>query len=203
MPDDMISTAEPVFSALDTDTITPDGSPRSYTLRVPSYRQANAVRRLLRQIAGTDFVQAVLLDTLREVMRQIAPPNLAEVLAQIDEAEATPEDRRAQARLQVIEAAAMPVPAYAEMVDRRDRYVEQMPVVRLRHMLVDWRGPGLPPFATVGGLAPEDIDDIIPAPEFAALARRAESLLVVGRAMVGNSGAPTTSPATPPISPEG
>jgi hypothetical protein len=80
----------PVFSALDTEEFTPPGSPRTYVLGVLNYRQRAAFTRDMRRSCGDRPDRAVMLAVLRECLRELAPANLDDALATVDEAEAAP-----------------------------------------------------------------------------------------------------------------
>lgn len=186
----------PVFSALDTEEFTPPGSPRTYMLGVLNYRQRAAFTRDMRRSCGDRPDRAVMLAVLRECLRELAPANLEDALATVEEAEAAPEDAGAQARLGVLERAVLEMPAYAALVEARMRYHEELPWISARHALRGWSGPGLPPFGQFGGLVPDALLDAIPAPELSAIGARADVLIWLGRSAEGNSAAPSPSPAT-------
>lgn len=199
---DIMSQA-PVFSALEAEAFTPPRSPRTYHLAPLSYRERNAMRREMRRAGGDRPDRAVMLAVMREALRQIAPANLDDALAQIDEAEAAPDDMAAQARLAVLERAVSTVPAYAELVESRIRYQEAWPWVSVRFALRGWEGPGLPPFTRVGGLVPESLLDAIPAAELEVVAARADELIWLGPSAEGNSEAPSPLPENQAPTPEG
>ncbi len=199
-----IAPADPVFSMLDTVSFQPPRSPRTYTLSPLSYRERNRLRRALRAEAGEPPDRPVMLGVLREVMAEIAPENLAEVLAQIDAAEADPTDRAAQARLAVLERAARHVPAYAELLEAQLAYNEAMPVLTVRFAMRGWSGPGLPAFdAAADGLVRHDLLEYVPAAELDAIAARANVLIWLGPDAAGNSAGLSPSPESPPPTPEG
>lgn len=197
-----IMQAEPVFSLLDTVAFTPPSSPRTYHLSPLSVRERNRLRRMLREITDPPD-RAVMLGVLRECLIEIQPANLAEALAQVDEAEAAPDDKAAQARLAVLERAARNIPAYAELLEAQLLYSETQPWLTARFCLRGWSGPGLPDFCREGELVPENLMDAIPAAEFDAIAGRANVLIWLGPSAVGNFAAPSPSPAPPTPTPEG
>jgi hypothetical protein len=195
----METTSAPVvFSASDTETVTPPGSPRRYTLGVLSYRQRHAFQRELRQRGLRRTEPAVMLGVLREVMQQIAPANLPEVLAWIDEFEADPASEAAKARMVPIEHAARNVAAYADLLEANIAYDEEYAWRSVGRCLRGWSGPGLPDFRRDGDLVPDDLLDMIPAHEFFALASRADQMIWLGKSAAGNSGAPSPAPETQP-----
>lgn len=160
------------------------------------------MQREMRKAGGDRPDRPVMLAVMREVLREINPANLNEALAQIDEAEAAPDDVAAQARLAVLERAAATVPAYAELIEARVRYQEAWPWVSARFALRGWSGPGLPAFQRVDGLVPEHLMDAIPAAELTAIGARADVLIWLGPSAEGNSEARSPSPASPTPSPE-
>ncbi len=193
----------PVFSALDTVAYTPPRSPRTYLLSPLSYRERNRLRRAIREEAGDPPDQAVMFGVLRQVLHDLAPANLGEALAEVDAAEAAPDDRAAQARLAVLERAARQVPAYAELLEARLRYNEASPFLTLQYALRGWSGPGLPAFQRINDRVPDGLLDALPAAELEAVATRAQVLIWLGPDAEGNSAAPSPSPASPAPSPEG
>ena len=198
-----IMPADPVFSVLDTVAFTPLRSSRTYRLSPLSYRERNRLRRAVLDEAGDPPDRAVMLGVLRECLAAMQPDNLAEALAQVDEAEASPDDKPAQARLAVLERAARHVPAYAALIDDRVRYNEAQPWITASFALRGWAGEGLPPFRREGDRVPDDLLDAIPAAELDAIAGRAMVLIWLGPSAEGNFEAPSPSPASPAPTPEG
>ena len=188
----------PVFSALDAEDFTPPRSPRTYRLAPLSYRQRTVMRREMRRAGGHAPDRSVMLSVLRECLTVLQPDNLDVLLAQVDDAEAAPDDVRATAKLAVLEHAAMGVQAYADMIDARIRYNEAMPWVSARFALRGWSGPGLPAFERVDGMVPEALLELLPAAELDAIGSRATVLIWLGPSAEGNSVAPSPAPAIPP-----
>lgn len=197
--------ASVVFSVLDTAAFTPPRSPRTYHLSPLSYRERNRLKRAVLDQAGSPPDRQVMLGVLRQCLTELAPANLAETLAWVDEAEADePGDNKpAQARLAVLERTARAIPAYAELIDARIAYNEVQPWLTVAHALRGWDGPGLPPFRREGDAVPDALLEAIPAAEFDAIASRAMALIWLGPSAEGNSVAPTPSPESPAPSPEG
>jgi hypothetical protein len=192
-----------VFSARETEWLTPPGSPRSYLLQPLTYRERSAMRRELRRVGGIPPERAALLEGMREALRQVQPANLDACLAIVDEAEATPDDAGIQARLALVEQAVVDVPAYAALTDAQVRHNDAVPYVAARHGLRDWRGPGLPAFVRVDGVVPEDLLEELPAAEIGIVGWRAYVLAMLGRSAEGNSVALSPSPESPTPTPEG
>ena len=161
------------------------------------------MQRAMRRAAGAQPDRAVLMDVLREAIREIQPANLDQCLAEIDAAEATPEDRAAQARVAVIENAVAEVPGYAAFQDSIARHIEAKRYVTVQFALRGWSGPGLPPFFRVDGMVPDKLMDALPAAEVDALYNEAAELIWLGPSAVGNSEAPSPSPESPAPSTEG
>jgi DNA-binding transcriptional regulator YdaS (Cro superfamily) len=195
--------SEPVVSALDAQWFQPERSPRRYRIAPLSYRQRNAMQRDIRRTGGPEIDRAVMIDVLRHALRELAPENLAELLATVDAAEATPEDRTLQAQMSVIEHAVAGVSAYDEMQEKHIRHREALVLCTLRHSLRGWDGPGLPLFLLQDGMVPDDLLDAIPAAELDAVFGQARVLHYLGPDAVGNSEAPSPSPASPAPTPEG
>jgi hypothetical protein len=200
---DILPTENVVFSVSDTVPCTPPESPRTYQLAALSYRQRVAMLRDLRREGGIPPNRATLLAGLREALRQVAPDNLGECLATIDEAEGAPDDPAAQARLRLVELAAVDVPAYAALLDAQARWSESLPMVAARHALRGWSGPRLPPFAAEAGLVPPELLDLVPSNELEHIGNRAYLLAVLGRGAEGNSARVSPSSEIPALSTEG
>lgn len=201
---DIMSPA-PVISALDAETFQPPRSPRSYRIAPLTWRQRGAMMRDIRRAGAPPVDRAVAMDSLRAAVRELAPANEAELLAEIDAAEADTagEDAAAQARIAVIEYAVAAVPAYAAMQDAQQRHVEVSRWMTVKRALRGWDGPGLPAFATTADGVPDDLLDAIPAAEFELIFNRAQVLIWLGPSAEGNFAPPSPSAATPTPSPEG
>lgn len=206
--DDM--TAAPVFSAHDLVAFSPPDRPRTYRLAPLTYRERITFRAALAREAGMRPSSQDVSNALRTALREIAPANLDEALAVVDDADAAreaadagPDDTtlkaklaEAQARLAVIITACMDVPVYAELRAAGERWTGMAPWVACRHALRDWEGPGLPPFQRNKGLVPEELLDAMPASEIAAVGWRSFLLVSLDRSAEGNSAAPSPSPTT-------
>ena len=82
-------TAPPVFSAHDLVAFTPPGSPRTYRLAPLTYRERIAFRTALAREAGMRPSPQDVSNGLRTALREIAPTNLDEALAVVDDADAS------------------------------------------------------------------------------------------------------------------
>ena len=140
---------------------------------------------------------------LRSAVQEIAPDNAPALLADIDAAEATPDDAGAQTRLASIEAIAAEVPIYAALLAARERYLGTLPWVAARHALRGWDGPSLPPFRRERGSVPADLLDALPDAEIDAIGWKASALMQPNASAEGNSAAPSPSPETPAPTTEG
>lgn len=199
----MLDATPVVFSARETEWLTPPGSPRSYLLQPLTYRERSAMRRELRRVGGIPPERAALLEGMREALRQVQPANLDACLAIVDEAEAAPDDAGVQARLALVEQAVVDVPAYAALTDAQVRHNDAVPYVAARHGLRDWRGPGLPDFARVDGVVPDALLEELPAAEIGIIGWRSYVLAMLGRSAEGNSAALSPSRESPMPTPEG
>lgn len=189
--------SDPVFSRRDAVPFVPDGSPRAFTIAPLTFRERQAYRADVARECGVFPQRAQLIAALRAAIHEAAPGNAADLLADIDAAEATPEDADAQARLTAIEATAAEVPVYAALLAARERYLGTLPWVAARHTIRGWEGPGLPPFRRDRGVVPAALLDAIPDAEIDAIGWRAIALMHPGGDAEGNSGAPSPSPETP------
>jgi hypothetical protein len=193
----------PIFSALDTIDFTPPDSPRTYTLAPLTYRERQAYRRDLRIYGGVQPDRAVVMAGIRDALRQVAPANLDECLAIVDEAEAALGDEGTAARLAVVEQAIVDVPSYQAINQAQQRWRDAAPFVSAMHALRGWDGPGLPRFARDGGRVPEALLDHVPPLDMAAVGWRAFGLIHIGPDAEKNFEAPSPSPATPAPTTEG
>jgi hypothetical protein len=189
--------SDPVFSRRDAVPFTPDGSPRSYLIAPLTFRERQAFRADLAREGGLYPPRDQMLEALRAAVAEIAPGNAHELTAAIDAASAAPDDAALQARLAAIEAACAAVPAYAEMLAARQRYLGMLPWVAARHGLRGWDGPGLPPFTRVRGLVPADLLDLLPGEEVEAVGWRASALMHPGADAEKNSAGLSPSPESP------
>lgn len=161
------------------------------------------MQRDIRRTGGPEIDRAVMMDVLRHALRELAPDNLDACLATIDAAEATPEDRTLHAQMSVIEHAVAGVSAYDAMQEKHIRHREALVLCTVRHSLKGWEGPGLPGFALVDGLVPDTLLDAMPAAELDAVFAHSRVLHYLGPDALGNSEAPSPSPASPAPTPEG
>ena len=197
-----LATNEPVLSALEAEAFSPSNTARVYRIAPLTYRQRSAMQRDIRRAGGIPVDRAVVFDVLRQAVRELDPANIGECLAEIDGAEATPEEPALQARIAVIEHAVAALPAYAAMQDAIATHAEERRWHTVRHALRGWSGPGLPPF-DVGpdGLVPDDLLNEIPANEFDGIFERASILIGLGKSAEGNSAALSPSPESPAPTP--
>jgi hypothetical protein len=179
----------PVTSRDELVEFIPPGSPRSYTLAPLTYRQRQAFRADMAREGGIYPSRGQLLETIRRVVRELAPSNAAELLEMVDaaEADAPGDDADLQNRLSGLEASIATQPAYAALVAARVQYTGMIPFVAARHALRGWEGPGLPDFARdARGLVPEDLLEGIPQAELQAIGNKAADLMQPAEAASGN-----------------
>jgi len=171
-------------------------SSRPYDLAPLTFTQRAAFRAEHSRMAGFYPTQDQMFDALRAVITANSPANADELLAQIDRAEAAPEDAQAQANLSAIEAACAGT-AYGNMLAARRLNLELLPFVAARHALRGWEGPGLPPFTKDGaGILPTELLDLLPADEVSMLGWRASDLMSPGKSTAGNLPPPSSSPGS-------
>ena len=192
----------PVFSRRTVEAFQPEGSPRTYQLAPLTFRERQAARAEVARIAGGFPSQAEMVAGLRAAIREAAPANLAEVLAIVDAAEATPDDADVIARLRAIEASVATFPVYADLVAARRHYLGVLPWVAARYALRGWEGEGLPPFRRVLGAVPEDLLELLPDDDIEAIGTRADQLARVAASAEGNSAGLSPSPESPTLSTE-
>lgn len=162
-----------IVSRLDPIEVAPVGSGRSYIINALSWRERAALEAdLTREGGGQVFPQQVR-EARRAALKELAPDNLPELLAVLDEAEAddlepgSPEVADLNRRLQVINAATAMVPGYAALLAQNARRSALLPFLAARYGLRDWSGPGLPPFARLRGVVPDALLEQVPESEIA------------------------------------
>ena len=191
-----------IISRRDLIEVAPQGSGRVYTIAPLTFRERAAMKAELVKEAGQPAFREQLLATRRAALRELAPDNLPELIAVLDEAEAitepvdTPESRDLAAKVSLIDAAAMEVPAYAELVSRNYRSVYLTPLVAAKYGLRGWRGEGLPPFKRVRGVVPDDLLDVLLPNELEEVGWAVWNAAHVSGAQEKNSAAPSPLPAS-------
>lgn len=193
----------PVTSAEALEFHTPAGSPNTYSLAPLSYPERTRFRAHLIRVAGSYPNDQTVRLALRVAVQATSPGNAAEILAQIDLAEAEPGNLSAQVQVAAIENACSTVPALADLLSRRQFHVEMIPWVVAQYGLRGWAGPDLPEFERdKSGLVPEALLELLPPDDLSSLGYRLNSLTRVNRRAEGNSGSPSPSPATPKPAPK-
>lgn len=192
----------PIASARDLVEFQPPGSPRRYTLAPLTFRERLAYRAAMTREAGEYPSDALMFLAMRGAVRELARlealTNHAELLALIDAVQAAgPEDVDLRAQGAALEMMIGRVPAYNEMIQARQRWMEMVPFVAARHALRGWEGPGLPEFARAGEVVGEALMEALYATgDLQDVGWRAQMLMQPGRAAEGNSASPSPSPAT-------
>lgn len=194
-------TETPIVSARDLVEFQPPGSPRRYTLAPLTFRERLAYRAAMTREAGEYPSDALMFLAMRGAVRELEKrgelTNAAELLTLIEAVQAAgPEDVDLRAQGAALEMMLGRVPAYNEMIQARQRWMELVPFVAARHALRGWDGPGLPEFARVGDAVPEALMEALYATgELQDVGWRAQALMQPGRAAEGNSASPSPSPA--------
>ena len=200
----------PVFSRRQPVEFTPDGSPRTYTLAPLTYLQRQAFLTDMALAGAVYPQQQQMVAAIRAALAELAPANLAELLAAVDAFEQLPDDPAERggdapgilAHMAAIEAAIGAVPVYARLVAQRRTFLGMQPWHAARHALRGWSGPDLPEFRRVAGLVPDDLlEAVAELGDLAAVGWRATDLMQPGPAAAGNFEPPSQSSETPAPSP--
>lgn len=191
----------PVFSARVAEPYRPAGSPRTYMIAPLTYLERQALRAAMARNGATIPDSARMIQAVRTALREVMPPNLAELLRLVDLAEELPDDADAQARLAAVEAAVADVPVYAELRAAHERAMGLWPYLAAQHALRGWEGPQLPPFARHRGLVPDQLLELLPDFELQSIGWHAVSLMRLSGSAEKNSGPPSPSPETPADTP--
>lgn len=196
MPDINPPAAVVVFSRRGTEQYSPPGSAAIYTLAPLTYRERQAMRADMTR-AGYHYPSpGQVLAALRAAIREVAPDNAADLLALVDAHEATPDDADVNARLLALEMTMAGVPVYAELAAMRAAYLSMVPWYAFRHGVRGWSGEGMPDYRREREAIPADLMDELPPDDIADVGWRADSLSAPSPAAVGNSAAPSPSPAS-------
>ncbi|MBU8540808.1 hypothetical protein [Falsiroseomonas tokyonensis] len=196
----------PILSRDDSVWHQPPGSPRRYLLAPMTRRERNLFRRAMVIEGAVMHSNERILEGLRFAVQELAPANLDEVLALIDEAEAEQKERQADpagqagpatARLVPIEAAARAVPAYATLLADRSFFMATYPAVAARFALRGWEGPGLPEFQRRNGEAAADALEAVPDDDLTSLGIEAYRMAFLSQDAEKNCAAPSQSDGTP------
>jgi hypothetical protein len=117
-------------------------------------------------------------EALRDALRDLAPANLEELLAVLDEFDALqaagepiPPDMARER--EVIVLAALKVPHYAAVYAAEQAYWSMMPFFILRRALRGWQGDGLPPFAAKRGQVDQRLIEQLPEADLPRLGNEA------------------------------
>jgi hypothetical protein len=142
-----------------------------------------------------------LRGALRDGLRELAPDNLAELLALLDQAEAAEDAGEAVAddlrrQREIVALSCMQVPHYAALRAAEEFYWGMMPLVILRRALRGWSGPGLPDFSRQRGQVPAVVIDELPQGDIMALGNRAWLLTYLPASAGNDSGAQSPAPET-------
>jgi hypothetical protein len=137
-------------------------------------------------------MRAELLEGLASAMKELAPDNLADLLAVIARAEAAQGDgadpmaKADEDALRVMESAARQVPAYAAMLADQVRWFSMMPLVTARHALRGWNSDLLPPFQRLRGLVPDELLEECGEEDLSIIAAAAIDMMQVTKAQEKN-----------------
>jgi len=137
-------------------------------------------------------MRAELLEGLASAMKELAPDNLADLLAVIARADAAQADgaeplaKADEDALRVMESAARQVPAYAAMLKDQVRWFSMMPLVTARHALRGWNSDLLPAFQRVRGLVPDEVLEECGEEDLSIIAGAAIDLMQVTKAQEKN-----------------
>lgn len=200
----------PIFSRRQPVDFTPPGSPRTYSLAPLTYLQRQTFLADMARHGASYPSQSQMLAAVRAALAELAPDNLAELLAAVDAFEQLPDDPDLlggdapgiRARMTAIEAAIGGVPVYANLVAQRSGFLGLQPWFAAAHALRGWDGPDLPPFVRVAGRVPDDVLEALhELGELSAVGWRATDLMQPGPSAAKNSEPPSRSSETPAPSP--
>jgi hypothetical protein len=133
-----------------------------------------------------------LLAGLASALKELAPDNLADLLAVIARAEAAladgaePMAKADEDALRVMESAARRVPAYSAMLADQVRWFSLMPLVTARHALRGWNSDLLPAFARTRGLVPDALLEECGEEDLSIIAAAAMDMMQVTKAAEKN-----------------
>lgn len=181
----------PVFSRREPVIVDVEG--RRYTVAALTWLQRVAFRAELTTASGVYPSQDQLAAALRAALTDLAPGNLAELLPIIDAATDGDTDPAMLSQLAAIEAACSGHPVYAPLLAARQRYLGLLPYIAAKHALRGWEGEGLPPFARVRGVVPDELIEVLPQADVDAVGWAAHGAMMPSAAAEKNSEAPSLS----------
>jgi hypothetical protein len=185
-----MKTEEPVLSRRSIRKV--DGKRGIYEVAPLTIRERAAYRADMAREGCRLPMRAELLEGLASAMKELAPDNLADLLAVIARAEAAQVDgaepmaKADEDALRVMESAARAVPAYAAMLADQVRWFSLMPLVTARHALRGWQSDLLPPFQRVRGLVPDESLEECGEEDLSIIAGAAIDLMQVTKAQEKN-----------------
>lgn len=203
--------------------VKPEGSPRTYRLRVPKHLERPRWRHRIAALGGRRWGQLDLARALRDAVGEVLPSDadaaerenlqaqVGAYVARMEEALAVwRAERTAEADAALAEALAAPPevvaieahvvaasPAYAAKLADRVAYRELAGIAAAEIALAGWEGPGLPEFRRTLAGVPEELLGHIPSREFVALGDRMETLVDPPEELLGNSGPGSPGSSTP------
>lgn len=192
-----------IISARDPIEVAPPNSGRRYIIQALTFRERAQLEAALAREGATVVYPGQIAAARRDALEQIAPPNKAELLALLAEAEApaegpdTPEQRALGARLAVLDAAIAEVPGFAAIMARNALRIGLIPFHAAAIGLRDWEGEGLPPFARTRGLVPAELLEQLPDDELAMVGWRVWNTARVSAVQEKNSAGLSPSPESP------
>lgn len=187
-----------------------------YLLAVPSHFQRAAFRRDLRSAGATYPGDGELYRALRADLAAVAPANLEDLLALVDEVEASAPgevDLEAVQKLgDIVRLARVLGQRYAALEGDREYWIAVTPLIACRHFLHGWEGVDRP-FVRTGTLTSDETLSVLDDGDLSAIGWKIMSLMRVSKAQEKNSGSSSRSPlgprptpttqSTPPTVPSG
>ncbi|KAA0579015.1 hypothetical protein FZ983_16965 [Azospirillum sp. B21] len=179
-----------------------DAAPQPvYLLAVASHLQRAAFRRDLLATGATYAGDAALYAALREDLEAVAPVNLPELLAIVDEVEAAgkPADAAPEVRDRwpgITRVARALGGRFAALEGDQEFYLSVAPIVACRHFLLGWENVDAP-FTRRGNLTTDETLAALEEGEMQAIGFKAMNLMRPTKALEKNSASPSRSASSP------
>ena len=181
-----------------------DGKVPIFLLGVPSSFEKAEWRRAVAAVPCRFPNTTALLDTARDVLRDLEPENLAYLLELCDQAEhaagpgAPALDEAFAQEWAALEEVLAREPRYAAILADRRHWLDVAPMIAAQHFLIGWENVGFPFKRARRGYVSESLIERIGEGWAREIGMRAIELMSINKATEKNSASPspsTTSPA--------